>query len=350
MVEPQDRFLRACRRLPVDCTPVWFMRQAGRSLPEYRALRGERNILSICYEPELAAEVALQPVRRLGVDACVLFADIMLPLLGVGIKLELQDNVGPVIEEPIRDARGVARLGQLEPEEGVPHVLETIRLLRRELKVPLIGFSGMPFTLASYLIEGRPSREFLATKTMIYQAPELWRDLMERLTDLVIVYLRAQAQAGVQAIQLFDSWVGALSPHDYARSVQPYSAAVVRGLANLDVPVIHFGVQTAGLLDLMAEAGGDVIGLDWRVSLGPTWDRLGGPERVGVQGNLDPALLVAPWEVVAEQAGRVLTEAAGRPGHIFNLGHGVLPTSSLDNLTRLVEFVHAWQPVEAAHA
>ena len=348
MVEPQDRFLRACRRLPADCTPVWFMRQAGRSLPEYRALRGERNILSICYEPELAAEVALQPVRRLGVDACVLFADIMLPLLGAGIKLELQDNVGPVIEEPIRDTAGVSRLGRLVPEEGVPHVLETIRLLRRELKVPLIGFSGMPFTLASYLIEGRPSREFLTTKSMIYSAPELWHDLMERLTDLVITYLRAQAQAGAQALQLFDSWVGALSPHDYARYVQPYSTAVVRGLAGLDVPVIHFGVQTAGLLDFMAEAGGDVIGLDWRVPLGRTWDGLGGPARVGVQGNLDPAVLVAPWDVVAEQAARVLTEAGGRPGHIFNLGHGVVPASSVDNLTRLVEFVHAWQPVEAA--
>jgi uroporphyrinogen decarboxylase len=340
--EFNDLFLRACRREPVGRTPVWFMRQAGRSLPEYRALRGERSILDICRAPELAAEVALQPVRRLGVDACVLFADIVLPLLGVGIALELRDNVGPVIEAPIRHAAGVARLRPLVPEAGVPFVLETIRILRRELKVPLIGFSGMPFTLASYLVEGQPSREFLKTKRMMHVEPALWHDLMARLTEIVIAYLRAQVAAGAQAVQLFDSWAGALSPADYARHVQPHSARVARGVTDLGVPVIHFGVHTAGLLECMAEAGGDLIGLDWRVPLDVAWERLGGPARVGVQGNLDPAVLLGPWEVVAAQAARVLAEAGGRPGHVFNLGHGVLPETPVDNLVRLVDFTHRW--------
>ncbi len=336
-----NRFLRACRRQPVDRTPVWFMRQAGRSLPEYRAIRQRHTLFEITRQPELCAAVTLQPVQRLGVDAAILFSDIMQPLEAVGIDLELVENVGPVVANPLRTADDVARLRPLEPEADLPYVLETIRLLRRELgaETALIGFVGAPFTLAGYLVEGKPSREFVRTKQMMYGEPALWDSLMSRLTDIVVAYGRAQIEAGAQALQVFDSWIGALSPRDYTRYVQPHMRRIFDALRGR-VPLIHFGTGTAALLERMAEAGGDVIGLDWRAPLDDGWARVGGPERVGIQGNLDPTVLLAPWEVVEREAAEVLRQAGGRPGHIFNLGHGVLPQTNPDTLRRLVEYVH----------
>ncbi len=346
--ETSNRFLRACRREPVDQTPVWFMRQAGRSLPEYRAVRERASLIEITRQPELCAEVTLQPVRRLGVDAAILFSDIMAPLIAIGVDVELAEGVGPVIAEPVRHRRDLERLRELEPAGDVPHVLETIRLLREELapmNVALIGFAGAPFTLASYLIEGRPSRDFTLTKQLMYSEPVLWNELMERLTRIVVPYIQGQIVAGAQAIQMFDSWVGCLSPRDYARYVQPHMRAIFEALAppeTLAMPLIHFGTGTATLLELMAEAGGDVIGLDWRVPLDEGWRRVGGADRVAIQGNLDPAVLTAPWDVVRSEAEDVLRRAGGHPGHIFNLGHGVLPSTPPEMLERLVEFVHGY--------
>jgi len=333
--------VRAARRQPVPRRPVWFMRQAGRSLPEYRKIRERHDILEICQNPELCAEVTLQPVRRLGVDGAVIFADIMLPVaFGLGVELELVEGVGPVIQNPIRTRTDIDRLRSFTPTESVPFVLDTIRLLRRELDaaVAVIGFSGAPFTLAGYLIEGRPSRDFLQVKTMMYAAPELWKALMERLSRMVVDYLTAQIVAGAQVVQVFDSWVGTLSPADYTKFVLPYMAELFRALASAGAPSIHFGTGTAGLLPLLRDAGGDVIGLDWRVDLGRAWSEIGF-ER-GVQGNLDPATMLGPWPVVESGARQVIQSAGSRPGHIFNLGHGVLPTTPVDNLARLVELVH----------
>jgi uroporphyrinogen decarboxylase len=315
------------------------MRQAGRVLPEYRAMRQRWTLIEICRQPELCAEVTLQPMRRMPLDAAVMFADIMLPLVGVGIDLDLVDNVGPVIKHPIRDAAGVATLRPIEPEADVPFVLETVRLVKRELgpQRAVIGFAGGPFTLASYLIEGRPSREFALTKTLMYGAPELWHELMERLTSIMTSYLQAQVAAGVEALQLFDSWVGALSPQDYAEYVEPYSRRIFAALAPADVPMIHFGTNTAGLLDQMKGDGATIIGVDWRVPLDEAWARVGFD--LGIQGNLDPAALLAPREVLEAKALDVLRRAGGRPGHIFNLGHGLLPSTPLDNVLRLVDFV-----------
>ncbi len=336
-----NRFLRACRRQPADRTPVWFMRQAGRSLPEYREIRQRHTLLEITRQPELCAEVTLQPVRRLGVDAAILFSDIMQPLEAIGIELELVEGVGPVVGSPIRTAADVERLRPLEPEADLPFVMRTIGLLRRELplEVALIGFVGAPFTLAGYLIEGKPSREFVRTKQLMYAEPALWDALMARLAESAITYAQAQIGAGAQALQVFDSWIGALSPREYVRSVLPHMRRIFAALAG-SVPLIHFGTGTAALLERMAEAGGDVIGLDWRVPLDDGWARVGGPERVAIQGNLDPAALLAPWEVVRAEAEDVLRRAGGRPGHIFNLGHGVLPQTDPDTLLRLVEYVH----------
>ncbi len=334
--------VRAARREPLDRRPVWFMRQAGRSLPEYRKIRESYDLFAICQNPELCAEVTLQPVRRLGVDGAVLFADIMLPVaFGLGVELQLVDGVGPVVEHPIRSQADIDRLRQQHPEEAVPFVLEAIRLLRRQLEpsVALIGFSGAPFTLAGYLIEGKPSRDFLTTKTMMYAEPALWEALMTRLSRLVLEYLLAQVEAGAQLVQVFDSWVGALTPSDYRRYVLPHMKGIFRGLQRAGVPSIHFGTGTAGILGLMREAGGDVIGVDWRVDLGDAW-RVIGYDR-GIQGNLDPALLLGPWPVVEDGARRVIEAASGRRGHIFNLGHGVLPESPVEQLQRLVEYVHA---------
>jgi len=339
------RFLRACRREPVDTTPVWFMRQAGRALPEYRAIRQRATLMEITRDPALCAEVTLQPVRRLGVDAAILFADITTPLPGLGVGLEIREGVGPVIERPVRSMEDVAGLQRFNPAADVPGLLEAIRLIRAASPVPLIGFAGAPFTLACYLVEGGPSRDFARTKTLLHAEPAVWAALMGRLTDTTIDYLRAQAAAGAQALQVFDSWVGGLSPHDYERAVMPFMRRLFAGIADLGVPVIHFGTGTAGILPLQAAAGGDVIGLDWRIGLADGWSRVG--DR-GVQGNLDPMLLLGPWEAAAEAARWVLAQAAGRPGHVFNLGHGVLPGTNPDDLARLVDLVHAAVPAGAA--
>jgi uroporphyrinogen decarboxylase len=333
--------VRAARREVVQRRPVWFMRQAGRSLPEYRKIRESYDLFTICQQPELCAEVTLQPVRRLGVDGAVLFADIMLPVaFGLGVDLQLVDGVGPVVSEPIRHRTDIDRLKRRPAEESVSFVLETIRILRRELDpaVAVIGFAGAPFTLAGYLIEGKPSREFLTTKTMMHREPALWNDLMGRLSELVLDYLLAQVRAGAQVVQLFDSWVGALSPDDYRRFVLPHTAGIFAGLKRTGTPAIHFATGAAGILPLLAEAGGDVIGVDWRIDLADAW-RLVGHDR-GIQGNLDPALLLAPWPVIEDGARHVIEAAGSRPGHIFNLGHGVLPSSPVEHLQRLVEFVH----------
>jgi uroporphyrinogen decarboxylase len=338
----QPVLLRAARREQVEHRPVWFMRQAGRSLPEYRAIREKHDLFAICQKPELCAEVTIQPVRRLGVDGAVLFADIMLPVaFGLGVDLRLVDGVGPVVSQPIRTAADIDRLQARSAAEAVPFVLETIRLLRRELdpSVALIGFSGAPFTLAGYLVEGKPSREFLATKSMMYAEPALWDALLGRLSSLVLDYLLAQIEAGAQLVQLFDSWVGALSPEDYRRFVLPHSAAILAGVKRTGTPSIHFATGAAGILSLLREAGGDVIGVDWRVDLGDAWRTIGYDR--GIQGNLDPALLLGPGPVIEDGARRVIEGAGGRPGHIFNLGHGVLPQTPLEHLERLVEFVHA---------
>ena len=328
--------VRACRREPVERTPVWFMRQAGRSLPEYRELRKERTLFESVGDPEICAEITLQPVRRHDVDAAVMFADIMFPVLGMGIDVELVENVGPVVQRPIESAADVERLRVPDPEEAVPAILEAIRIVRRELRddQAVIGFCGGPFTVAGYLIEGKPSREFLKVKGMMYREPAAWHALMDRLTDTFVAYVAAKARAGADVIQVFDSWVGALSVADYEEFVAPYSARILR---SLDVPGIHFGTGTTHLLGAMAEAGGDVIGLDWRIALDRGWELVG--EERGVQGNLDPAVLLGPWERVEAATRDILERAAGRPGHIFNLGHGVLPDTDPDVLGRLVELV-----------
>jgi len=339
----ESRFLRACRREPVDRTPVWFMRQAGRSLPEYRAIKARHSLFEITRQPELCAEVTLQPVRRLGVDAAILYSDIMLPLAAVGVELDLVESVGPVLAHPIRSRADIARLRLLEPEADTPYVLETITMLRRTLAgsgTALIGFAGAPFTLAGYLVEGQPSRDFARTKQLMYGEPETWHALMERLGEIVIAFARGQIAAGVEAFQLFDSWIGALGPREYARFVELHVRHIFAALADTGVPLIHFGTGTTPLLELMAQAGGDVIGLDWRTPLAEGWHRVGGAARVGIQGNLDPAALLAPWEVVRAEAEDVLAQAAGRPGHIFNLGHGILPPTPVETLERLVAFVH----------
>jgi uroporphyrinogen decarboxylase len=329
--------VRAARREPVERTPVWFMRQAGRSLPEYRKLREGRTLFDVVRDPELCAEVTLQPVRRHDVDAAVMFADIMLPVLAMGIEVELVENVGPVIAEPISTRADVERLRVPDPEEAVPSILEAVRIVRRELRddQSVVGFCGGPFTVAGYLIEGKPSREFTKVKTLMYSDPAMWHALMDKLADTSARYVDAKATAGADVVQLFDSWVGALSVADFEEFVAPYSARILQAV---DVPTIHFGTGTAHLLRSMAAAGGDVIGLDWRVPLDDGWNLVG--EDRGVQGNLDPAVLLGPWERVEAATRDVLERAAGRPGHIFNLGHGVLPETDPAALGRLRELVH----------
>ena len=332
-----DRFLRACRREPVDATPIWFMRQAGRSFAAYRTLRERYGILELAKTPDLCAEVTLMPVRALGVDAAVMFADIMLPLEPMGVGLRIEPEVGPIIDDPIRSAADVARLRTFDPAE-VSFTLDAVRLVRQELdgRAGVIGFSGAPFTLACYLIEGRPSRDFATAKAFMYREPAAWHDLMERLSEMIVAYLLAQIEAGADVVQLFDSWVGGLGPSDYREFVQPHVRRIFSALP--DVPTIHFGTGTAALLELMADAGGDVIGLDHRIALADAWQRLGHDR--GVQGNLDAARLLAGWEATHRGAMTVLEEAAGRPGHVFNLGHGVLPNTDTDLLRRLVDLVH----------
>jgi uroporphyrinogen decarboxylase len=340
-MEINDRFLRACRREPVDATPVWFMRQAGRYMPEYRAIREKYSLLEICHQPELAAEVTLQPVRALGVDAAILFADILLPVIPLGLGLKFAKGEGPIIGKPVRRLEDVQALNPVHVEADLGYVLEAIRILRGELNgIPLIGFCGAPFTVASYIIEGGSSREFLKTKTMMYSAPDVWHALMEKLSPILAEYLVAQIRAGAQAVQVFDSWVGALSPQDYENFVLPYSQKVLQAARAENVPVIHFGTNTTTLLPLMKRAGGDVIGLDWRIPLDDGWALLG--DDVAVQGNLDPALLFAPRSEIQARVQGVLRRAAGRPGHIFNLGHGILQHTPVDNVKAVVDMVHEY--------
>lgn len=340
MTVSETRFMKACRLELADTTPVWFMRQAGRMLPEYRKVRESYTLMEICRQPELCAEVTLQPVRRLGVDAAVMFADIMLPLIGIGVGVELVDGVGPVVAHPIASEAGLGALRPIEPEQDVPFVIEAVRIVKQEMgdSTPLIGFCGAPFTLASYLIEGKPTREFSKTKAMMYREPALWHSLMERLTGIMIPYLQAKVDAGADVLQLFDSWVGALSPQDYAEYVEPYSRRLLSSLRERGVPFIHFGTNTATLLDLMKEDGGTTISVDWRIPLDLAWRQIG--YHLGIQGNLDAAALYGPDEFWQARALDVLRRAGGRPGHIFNLGHGVLPDLPLDNVMRLVDFVH----------
>jgi len=313
------------------------MRQAGRSLPEYRELRKRYGLFDIVAAPELCAEVTLQPVRRHDVDAAVMFTDIMFPVLGMGVEVELVENVGPVISRPVRSATDVERLQVPEPEESVQAILDAVRLVRAALRddQAVIGFCGGPFTVAGYLVEGRPSREFTTVKTMMYREPETWHALMDKLADTFAAYVAAKARAGADVIQVFDSWVGALSPTDYEEFVAPYSARI---FSAVDVPTIHFGTGTATILSAMADAGGDVIGLDWRVPLDVGWADVG--EDHGVQGNLDPAVLLGPWERVESETRAILVRAGGRPGHVFNLGHGVPPETDPAVLGRLTELVH----------
>ncbi len=334
----ESAFLRACRGERGPHTPVWFMRQAGRSLPEYRALRAGIPMLQACATPDLVAEITLQPVRRHRTDAAILFSDIVVPLKAIGVDLDIVPGVGPVVARPVRS---LADLDQLRPmeEEDVDYVAAAVSILVAELgATPLIGFAGAPFTLASYLVEGGPSRNHEHTKAMMYGAPELWSSLMQRLTRITATFLRVQVGAGASAVQLFDSWVGALPAADYVAYVQPHSAAVLASLGELGVPRIHFGVGTGELLALMGEAGAEVVGVDFRLPLSEATKRIG-PGRA-VQGNLDPALVFAPWEVVAERTRAVLESGRAAPGHIFNLGHGVIPESDPDVLTRIVELVH----------
>ncbi len=344
MPEPRltsaQRFLNACWQQPVDCTPVWFMRQAGRYMSEYRAVRAQHTLLEICEQPELAAEVTLQPVRKLGVDAAILFADILLPLRPMGIQLEFAHGEGPVIHNPVSGLAGVEALQPVDPNASLPYVMEALRLVRRELddQAALIGFAGAPFTLASYMIEGGSSQHYLKTKRLMYSDPHTWHRLMEKLARVVADYLAAQVRAGAQAVQLFDSWVGALSPDDYRQYVLPHSQAILKSLQTTGAPAIHFGTGTACLLPLLKEAGGQVIGLDWQTPLDWGWSQLG--HSVGVQGNLDPTALFAPEGELLERVGRVLAQAGGRPGHIFNLGHGLLPETPVEAVQRVVEYVH----------
>ena len=333
-------FLLACRGQEAPYTPVWFMRQAGRALPEYRAIRERASMFDVIHSPELTVEVTLQPVRRYGVDAAILFSDIVTPLEAIGVGVELKEGVGPVFADPFRSAADLDRVRPLEPDTDVPYVTEAVRLLAKELPddVPLIGFGGAPFTLASYFVEGGPSKTYARTKALMLSEPVVWAELLDRLADLTLASLRAQVAAGARAVQLFDSWAGQLSPVDYERSVLPASRKILDGLADLGVPRIHFGVGTGELLPLIAAAGADVVGVDWRVPLDEARRRVPG---AAVQGNLDPAVCLAPWDVVHARVLDVLSAAGGRRGHVFNLGHGVLPETPPDTLRRIVEVVHA---------
>jgi uroporphyrinogen decarboxylase len=335
-----DRFLRACRREPVDATPVWFMRQAGRYLPQYRALRQQYSLLQLCQNPELAVEVTLQPLEIIELDAAILFSDLLLPFTPMGLDFDFIKGEGPSIAVPVRSAADVDRLRTFEPQQALGHVLETIKLLRRELdgRVPLIGFGGAPFTLAAYAIEGGPSHSYLLTKTFMYSEPRAWHRLCARFADVMADYLRAQIDAGVQAIQIFDSWAGTLGRQDYREFALPHTKRIFEALAGQGVPLIHFGVGTTAILSDLAEAGGDVIGVDWRQPLDAAWAVIG-PDR-GIQGNLDPAVLSAPRSRLLAAADDVLARAGGRTGHIFNLGHGVLPGTPVEHVQALAAHVH----------
>ena len=338
-----DRFLKACRREPVDATPVWFMRQAGRYMSDYRVLRQRYSLLDICRAPELAVAVTMQPVDVIDVDAAILFSDLLIPFGPMGLDFDFVKGEGPAISNPIRSVADVDRLKVFEPREELAHVLETIRMLRVELagRVPLIGFGGAPFTLAAYAIEGGPSTTYARTKAFMYSQPHAWHRLCDRFAAVISEYMTAQVEAGVQALQIFDSWAGALGRIDYREFALPHSSRIFSALRNTGVPVIHFGVNTAAILRDITEAGGDVIGLDWRLPLDEAWSIVGHDR--GVQGNLDPTLLLGPPERLFARADDVLRRAGGRPGHIFNLGHGVLPGTSLEQVQALAKHVHDYR-------
>lgn len=334
------RFMDACHLRQPDVTPIWFMRQAGRCLAGYRELRKKHDILAMAKTPELCTQVTLMPVQELGVDAAVLYSDIMLPLEGMGISLAIEPDLGPVIHNPVRTMKDVEALRVIKPEESVPFVMEAVRMVRRELadKQAVIGFAGAPFTLACYMIEGRSSRDYSIAKSLMYGQSEVWEALMAKLADVVSDYLVAQIKAGADVVQLFDSWVGALGPSVYRRFVLPYTQRIFQAVKQTGTPAIHFGTGATALLPLMAEAGGDVISVDWRVDLGQAWAQIGYDH--GIQGNLDPTLMLTSWPVIEAGMHDILRRAANRPGHIFNLGHGVLPTTNPDMLRRLVDAVH----------
>jgi uroporphyrinogen decarboxylase len=336
-----DLFLRACRKESVERVPVWYMRQAGRYDPDYRKIKEKYSLLEICKQPELAAEVTLMPVKKLGVDAAILYSDIMNPVASIGIDFDIVKNIGPVIHNPIRSREDVERLKPIDVEGDLPHILETIRILDRELTIPLITFAGAPFTIASYLIEGRPSKSYMITKSLMYEQPDVWRALMDKLADMVIAYVKAQFANGSKAVQLFDSWVGALSPRDFKAHVLPVIERIFDELSEFAQPKIYFpGVASGELLPLLRDVRADVIGLDWRVSIPEGRARLGGG--FAVQGNLDPYVLVAPMEEIKAQTATIIDEALQAPGYVFNLGHGLFPEASLDKLRELTEFVHAY--------
>ncbi len=339
--ENQYPFLRACRRQDTEYTPVWLMRQAGRYQKEYRAIRKQYSFLEMCKNPEIAAQVTLLPVKQFSVDAAIIFADILLPLEPMGVDFEFAKGEGPVFHHPVREINQVDSLRIIDPEEDLSFLMEAIRIVRKELegKIPLIGFCGAPFTLASYVIEGGHSKDYILTKGMMYHDLSLWRRLMDKLSDVLIRYLNAQVRAGAQALQVFDSWVGCLSPWDYEEYVLPYSRKVIDGI-DKSVPLIHFATMSSALLKGMKRAGGDVIGVDWRVDLGEAWGRLG--YDVAIQGNLDPVLLLGPVDLIEKGVKRVLESAGGHPGHIFNLGHGILPTTPVENVKYLVDAVHRY--------
>jgi uroporphyrinogen decarboxylase len=336
----EQRFLAAANLQPVDATPVWFMRQAGRSFADYRALRQKHDILEIARTPELCTEVTLMPVNALGVDGAVLFADIMLPLEPMGVSLEIQPDLGPVIHHPIRSMEDVKKLRRFESREGTGFVMDAIKMIRKELngKAAVIGFSGSPFTLACYLVEGRPSKDYAKAKAFMFSQPEAWAALMEILADQMADYLRAQIEAGAQVVQVFDSWVGSLAPVDYEQSVLPWARKLFDGVRDRGAPTISFGTGNASLLELMSSAGSDLMSVDWRLSLDDAWKRIGYDK--GIQGNVDPVRVLAGWDVLAAGADDVLRRAENRNGHIFNLGHGVLPETNPEMLARLVDYVH----------
>ncbi|NIR46411.1 MAG: uroporphyrinogen decarboxylase [Gemmatimonadetes bacterium] len=335
-------FLRACRREPVSRVPVWLMRQAGRYMPEYRALREKHTILELCRTPELAAEVTLQPIDRFDLDAAIIFADILLPLEPLGVGFHFEKGEGPVIERPVRTAADVKALQKFDPTVGLDYVLEAIKIVRSKLegRAPLIGFAGAPFTLASYMIEGGGSKNYLEMKSFMYRQPDAWHELMRRVREMTRDYLAAQIEAGAQAVQMFDSWVGCLSPEDYREYVLPHSAWVFEGLASYDVPRIHFGTNTATLLEAMKEVDSEVIGVDWRLPIDVARRIIGSD--FAVQGNLDPALLMAPPELLVKRVGEILAAADAKNGYIFNLGHGVLPPTPMESVDAVIETVHGW--------
>jgi len=343
MKEAEDRypFLRACRRQPTPYTPIWLMRQAGRYMKEYRALRKKYSFLEMCKNPELAAKVTLQPIEKFKLDAAIIFSDILIPLEPMGVEFEFAKGEGPVFHHPLRERKDVERLRLIEPEEEIPFLMKAIRIVRKELegKVPLIGFSGAPFTLASYIIEGGHSNNYVLTKSLMYQDRPTWDALMEKISEVLIRYLNSQIRSGVQAVQIFDSWVGCLTPSDYEEYVLPYSKKVMEGVGK-GVPLIHFATSHSTLLELMKRAGGDVIGVDWRMNIGEAWARLG--YEVAIQGNLDPVILFGPVNLIEKNVKKILDSIGNRPGHIFNLGHGILPTTPPDHVTALIDAVHQY--------